>query len=130
MTKLFEAQSAVFSRLEQNVELMKKVTGIHDSVPDKEKFPYIVLGRIYSTPVRTKTTEGEQIVITIDIWSGSKGKKETINIINLIEVALTDDLDVEGAFLLSQKVNSREVLEEVNDLYHGTVEFEILLDLE
>lgn len=127
VTKLFEAQEAIFSRLSGNQQLTSAVTGIFDAVPEKKPFPYIVLGRLYSTPELTKTTSGERIEATIDVWSGAKGKKETINIIKLIEASLAEDISVTGAFLLSQEVKSREVLEEVNDLYHGTVVFEILL---
>lgn len=130
MTKLYETQSAVYNRLANDQELAKAITGVHDAVPDGENFPYIVLGRSFSQNVNTKTTIGERIEHTIDIWSGAKGKKETINIINLLEAALTEELDVNGAFLLSQEVKSREVLEEANDLYHGTVVLEILLDTE
>ena len=125
MTKLFEAQEAMFKRLNEHVEYP-----VYDYVPEESKFPYVVLGRVYSTPERTKTTDGERIEATIDVWSRSKGKKETISIIKNIEAALSEDLTVEGAFLLDQKVNSREVLEEVSSLYHGTITFELLLDLE
>lgn len=127
MTKLFEAQSAVFTRLQST---LTSVEGVFDYVPDKTEFPYVVLGRTYATPNKTKTSTGERIEVTLDVWSDSKGKKETIKIVNDIEASLTDELIVEGAFLIDQKINSIEVLEEVNNLYHGTVVFEILLDLE
>jgi hypothetical protein len=127
VTKLFEAQSAVFSRLQST---LSDVEGIFDYVPEKTEFPYVVLGRTYATPQKTKTSTGERIEVTLDIWSDSKGKKETIKIVNEIEASLAAELSVEGAFLLSQEITSVEVLEEVNSLYHGTVVFEILLDLE
>lgn len=130
MTKIYEFQEAVYTRLSANQELMEKIAGVFDSIPSEKPFPYIILGRAYSTPVKTKTTDGEQIELTLDIWSGSKGKKETIQLIKLVETALTEDLIIDSTHTLDQSVKSREVLEEVNDLYHGTVVFEILLDLE
>lgn len=129
MTKLFEAQTALFNKLENDDDLNQVITGVFDSVPE-EPFPYIVLGRVYTRPHKTKTTDGEIIEFTLDVWSGSNGKKETINIVNCMEKALLADLDVDGAFVVSQEVKSVEILEEVNDLYHGTFVFEIILDLE
>lgn len=128
MTKLFETQEAIYKRLTD--ELGDKVNGIFDYVPEDTRFPYIVIGRIYSEPENTKTTIGERIEIDLDIWSSAKGKKETINIVNLIKNALEDDLVIPGADVIDQEIKSIEVLEEINDLYHGTVVFEVLLDLE
>lgn len=130
MTRLYEAQKAVFQRLQTDEALMSAINGIHDYVPDETDFPYIVFGRSYSEPYKTKTSIGERIELQIEIWSATKGKEETINIIKLMEAALTEELTVEDAFLISQEVKSREVLEEAIDLFHGTIVFEILLDLE
>lgn len=130
MTRLYEAQKAVFQRLQTDEALMSAINGIHDYVPDETNFPYIVFGRSYSEPYKTKTSIGERIELQIEIWSATKGKEETINIIKLMEAALTEELTVEDAFLISQEVKSREVLEEAIDLFHGTIVFEILLDLE
>lgn len=128
MTKLFEVQEAIYARL--STELGDKVNGVFDYVPEDTKFPYIVIGRVQSTPERTKTTIGERIEVELDIWSSAKGKKETINIVNLIEDALEGELTIPGADLIDQDITSIEVLEEINDLYHGTVVFEVLLDME
>lgn len=128
MTKLFETQETIFKRLTE--ELGNKVNGVFDYVPEDTKLPYIVIGRVYSVPEKTKTTEGERIEVELDIWSSAKGKKETINIVNLIKNALEDDLVIPGADVIDQEIKSIEVLEEINDLYHGTVVFEVLLDLE
>lgn len=130
MTRLYEAQKAVFQRLQTDEALMSAINGIHDYVPDETNFPYIVFGRSYSEPYKTKTSIGERIELQIEIWSATKGKEETINIIKLMEAALTEELTVEDAFLISQEIKSREVLEEAIDLFHGTIVFEILLDLE
>ncbi|WP_169865207.1 DUF3168 domain-containing protein [Sutcliffiella halmapala] len=130
MTALYKAQEAIFQRLEENEDLQKRVTGIFDYVPESTGFPFIVLGRIYSMANKTKTTEGEKLEITLDIWSTYQGKEETIDIMNLVEASLTEELSVEGAFLISQEVKDREVLEQENGLFHGTLMYEILVDLE
>lgn len=131
MTKLFEIQESIFERLSNDNQVLEKVTGIHDAVPDKSVFPYIILGRIYSQPYDTKTSKGWRVEQTFDIWSASKGKKETIGIIESIKKSLnSDDLSIDDAFIIDQKVRSIEILEEVVDLYHGTFIYEILIDVE
>lgn len=128
MTKLFEVQEAIYARL--TAELGNKVNGVFDYVPEDTKFPYVVIGRLQSTPERTKTTVGERVEVELDIWSSAKGKKETISIVNLIKDALDEELSIPGVDLIDQDITSVEVLEEINDLYHGTVVFEVLLDME
>jgi len=128
VTKLFEVQEAIYARL--TAELGNKVNGVFDYVPEDTKFPYIVIGRVQSTPERTKTTVGERIEVELDIWSSAKGKKETISIVNLIKDALDEELSIPGVDLIEQDITNIEVLEEINDLYHGTVVFEVLLDME
>ena len=128
MTKLFEVQEAIYARL--TTELGNKVNGVFDYVPEDTKFPYVVIGRVQSTPERTKTTVGERVEVELDIWSSAKGKKETISIVNLIKDALDEELSIPGVDLIDQDITSIEVLEEINDLYHGTVVFEVLLDME
>lgn len=130
MTKLFEVQQSIFSRLSNYAALNQSANGVFDFVPEQTKFPYVVLGRVYYTPENTKTTKGARIEVTIDVWSASKGKKETYDIVEVIGESLEDELVIPGVDVIDQEIKSIEVLEEVNDLYHGTVIFEVLIDLE
>lgn len=130
VTKLYNAQEAVFQRLFSDKNLTKSVNGVFDYVPDNTDFPYIVLGRIYSTPSNTKVSVGERVEVTLDIWSDYKGKKEAASIINQIEMLLEEEIEVVDADVIDQGVISREIIEETNDLYHGIVVYEILLDSE
>lgn len=129
-TEILNVQDAVFQRLANDPVLSSAVTGIFDKVPENEQFPYVVLGRCYGTPYRTKTTDGERIELTLDIWSGDNGKKETIDISNLIGAALEAPIFLDSADLFSQELTSIEVLEEVTDLFHGTLVYEFILDKE
>lgn len=128
MTKLYDAQVAIYSRLQTDEGL--KSIGVYDYIDDNKAFPYVVLGRVFSTPERTKTTEGERVEITLDIWSQYKGKKEAVEIMKLIESTLDDELVIDGADVITQEVKSREVFEVADSLYKGTVVYEILLDTE
>ena len=128
MTKLYDAQVAIYSQLQTSEQLND--IGVFDYIDDGRAFPYVVLGRVFSTPERTKTTDGERIEITLDIWSGYNGKKETIDIMKLIEQALDDELVINGADVITQEVKNREAFEVADSLYKGTIVYEILLDTE
>jgi hypothetical protein len=129
-TEILNVQDAIFQRLTDDPGLSSVVNGIFDKVPENENFPYVVLGRCYGTPYRTKTTDGERIELTLDIWSGDNGKKETIDIANLIGIALEEPVSLESADLFSQELKSIEILEEVTDLFHGSLVYEFILDKE
>ncbi|MCY7520668.1 DUF3168 domain-containing protein [Paenibacillus larvae] len=108
--------------------LSSMVKGIFDYVPEKTKMPYVTFPRIYSEQLETKTSDGEVVTLTIDVFSEAKGKKESINILKQIEASLTPELEVEGAFLIDQAVVSREVEEIAESLYQATIEYKIKLD--
>jgi Protein of unknown function (DUF3168) len=128
VTKLYEVQEAVYRRLTSDTALMWMIKGVYDYVPEKTKMPYITFPRIYSEPFETKTSDGEIVTLTIDVFSESKGKKESINILKQIEASLTPELEVEGAFLIDQAVHSREVEEIAESLYQASLEYKIKLD--
>ena len=108
-----------------NTNLVSKVTGIFDSVPENTNLPYITFGKIASQPLNTKTSDGEMISVSIDIWSEKQGKKETVDIMSEIELALKTELVLDTATLISQRVINREAWEETYGLFTGTIEFEI-----
>lgn len=70
-------QDAIHLALENNIG-----AGVYDFVPSKEtgtpsdRLPYITLGKMSSTPWDTDDIQGEQITVTITIWSAYLGGKE------------------------------------------------------
>lgn len=129
-TRMYEVQQKVYGMLVSDSELKTKVTGIFDYVPEKTVVPYVTFGHIASTSDGSKTDNGEKITVTFDIWSESKGRKEAVTIINLIENILKADVELDTAFLISQKVINRDIWEESYGLYHGTVEIEFQIEWE
>lgn len=124
-TRMLEVQQKVFQALLTNTNLVSKVTGIFDSVPENTNLPYITFGKIASQPLNTKTSDGEMISVSIDIWSEKQGKKETVDIMSEIELTLKTELVLDTATLISQRVINREAWEETYGLFTGTIEFEI-----
>ena len=124
-TRMLEVQQKVFQTLLTNTNLVSKVTGIFDSVPENTNLPYVTFGKIASQPLNTKTSDGEMISVSMDIWSEKQGKKETVDIMSEIELTLKTELELDTATLISQRVINREVWEETYGLFTGTIEFEI-----
>lgn len=129
-TKMFEVQQKIFSSLKSSVELSKLVTGVFDYVPEKAKTPYVTFGQILSTSENTKTDKGEKLNFFLEIWSESKGRKESVQILTLIEKALEVEFEMDSTFIIEQKTINREVVEEAYGLYHATLEFQVILEWE
>lgn len=126
-TKMLEVQQKVFEALDKNSELKKKVKGVFDYVPENTPTPYITFGDTTSTSVDTKVENGEKLTINFDVWSQTKGRKEAVQILTLMETILKASFNLSAAYLISQKVITREVTEETYGLYHGilAIEYEI-----
>jgi hypothetical protein len=124
-TRMYEIQQKVFSLIDKDEKIKSATNGIYDYVPEKTKTPYITFGPIISDSDDTKTSDGEIATVTLDIWSESKGRKETVTIINVIETILEqNEIELDTATLLSQKVTHREVEEENYGLYHGVIDIQ------
>jgi hypothetical protein len=127
---MYEVQQKVFSVLNADATLLSKVNGVYDYVPEKTSVPYVTFGHVQSSSEGSKTDDGEKITVTLDIWSESKGRKEAVNILSIIENILKADVELDTAFLIDQKVTNREVWEESYGLYHATLEIEFLIEWE
>jgi len=126
-TKMFEVQQKLFSALESSEGLKEKSNGIYDYVPEKTQTPYITFGETISDSRDTKTTDGETIRSTIDVWSESRGRKQAVDIIIEIEKALEKEISIETGEIIIQRIVQRSVDEVQYGLYQGTIEIEIVL---
>ena len=124
---MYEVQTEVFSLLKESKKLDKLTNGVYDYVPEKTKTPYVTFGQITSLPSDSKTDEGEKVTVALEIWSENKGRKEAVMIMNEVEDTLKEEFDLETAYIIHQKVVSREVWEEAYGLYHAIIEKEYVL---
>ena len=130
-TSLWQLQVAIYNRLSNDVALNNVITGVHDSVSATATKPYLVLGSPTVTPSATKTSYGENIVLTLDTWSSYSGRKETIYIFNLILAALKEPLTIGGSFLmLKRELVSMNILDDpVEDgIKHGVLELRFIIN--
>lgn len=90
-TALWPLQQAIFKRLDSDTAIKAKITGVYDYVPQDAELPYVVIGNPIANPFETKTSYGENIPWTLHCYSDYPGKKETIDILNLMVRALTKE---------------------------------------
>jgi len=96
-TALWPLQQAIFKRLNNDIALKAKITGVFDYVPQDTELPYVAIGSPIVSPFESKTSYRENIPWTLQCYSDYKGKKETIEILNLMIQALSKEpWQVEG----------------------------------
>ncbi|MGG0891689.1 DUF3168 domain-containing protein [Cytobacillus horneckiae] len=96
-TALWPLQQAIFQRLNNDAALKEKVTGVYDYVSKGDPFPYVTIGEPTMSPLETKTSYSENIPWVLQCYSMYQGKKEIMEILNLMVKALTKEpWNVEG----------------------------------
>ncbi len=78
---LFEIQKAIYAKLTGDAVLMGKVAGVFDAVPPNQAYPYLVIGDATEVPWDLFGTLGNEITMTMHIWSRYAGFAEALNIL-------------------------------------------------
>jgi hypothetical protein len=79
---LSDIQEAIYTLLTNDPELMNKITNVYDFTPDNEDYPYVVIGEFTSSNWDTYQRHGEDVTVTIHVWSNSQGMKQIEEIMN------------------------------------------------
>lgn len=90
-TALWQVQQAIFNRLNDDIALKAKITGVYDYVPENTDYPYCVIGNPIVNPFESKTSYRENIPWTLHCYNDGYGKKGTFDILNLMIQALTKE---------------------------------------
>lgn len=129
------AQSAIYSKLTNNADIMSRVVGIFDAVPQTEngsdtEFPYITIGEAVHSEWDTDNTIGNDVSVTIHVWSRYRGRRETKEIQGMIFNALhRQDLTYEGFDFISIDFEASQSFLDADGLTrHGIQTFRILID--
>jgi hypothetical protein len=83
MSQLSVAQ-AIYTALTGSTPLMAKVTGVYDVVPKNTAGPYIAIGQLQSLRGRLLSDNERAWYADIHIWSSYQGRKEVLEIADLI----------------------------------------------
>lgn len=92
MQGLLSTQKLIYDELVASVELIAKLGGprIYDDVPERKKPPYVTFGKIISKQWNTDTEFGMEHLLELIAWSNSAGRKDLVEISDLIVAALID----------------------------------------
>ena len=92
-----ELQKAIFVALggRRGADCADRRAAIFDHAPANVAFPYITFGRTSVFDWSTGTESGTEQLFTLHVWSKAKGKKETLEIMELARSALLDDAALE-----------------------------------
>ena len=86
-----------------------EITGIFDKVPLEQEGPYLVIGQLQSLEGRLLSDEERAWNVDIHIWSSYLGRKEVVEIADVIRNALPEKWFFEELI----------VLEDPSGWYHG-----------
>ena len=126
--KLSNVQAAVFNVLDEATFRTfdeEKEIKVGDSFSEEIPLPFIFLGEINQSRLDTKTILGKEVTLTIHVASNFRGKEECFEIVEGIEEILNRELNVEGARVIDNRVESINVQEIKANFIEGRVVFKI-----
>lgn len=90
-SSLWSIQKAVWKALTNDAQLMSKVVGVFDFVPDNNSFPYVEIGEFQTAPFQTFDRYGQEVTMTIHVWGqridprGYQGMKQVEEIMEDVQ---------------------------------------------
>lgn len=121
-----ELQKAVFEALGGDAALAAIVgTRIFDHAPANVAFPYISFGRTSIYDWSTGTENGSEQLFTLHVWSKAKGKKETLDIMDLARARLENAAPaLDGHYLVNLRLEFAEArYDDDLTVHHGLLRF-------
>ncbi|MBX3575853.1 MAG: DUF3168 domain-containing protein [Rhizobiaceae bacterium] len=122
-----ELQRAIFEALGSDAALTVAIGAnrIFDHAPANIAFPYITFGRTSVYDWSTGTESGTEQLFTLHVWSKAKGKKETLDIMEIVKARLQDaSLDLGDHHLVNLRFEFEEArYDDDQTVYHGLLRF-------
>jgi hypothetical protein len=128
-TALRPLQQAIFQQLNNDTNLKPMIKGVFDQVPEGTSLPYVQIGDFTNNPYDTKTDNGEDITLTLHVWSGGPGKTEAEIILDSVLQAMTAAPIVLTGGVFTVDGIRREFVQVFNDgqAQHGVCRFRIYI---
>jgi hypothetical protein len=121
-------QKAIYDRLTGNAALMAIVSGVFDSVPEAQAFPYITIGDDTAVDFGTHTWKGQNLTITIHSWSMARGRAQVKDIMKRVYDLLHEQLlTMQGHTMFSMRFDFEQTFLDPDGVtYHGLQRFRAL----
>lgn len=122
-----ELQKAVYLTLCDDAALRAKLGGakIYDHIPVAASFPYVTFGQTAVYDWSTDTELGDEHLFTIHVWSRAGGRKQVLEIMDLISARLTlEALTLNHHRLVNLTLQfSQARNDDERDGYHGLLRY-------
>ncbi len=122
-----ELQKAVFATLGGSADLVSLLGGpkIHDQPPANVLFPYLTFGRTSVYDWSTDTESGTEQLFSIHVWSKSQGKREALEIMEVVRGLLDNArLGLDQHHLIGMRLEFSEArFDDRLSLQHGLLRF-------
>lgn len=124
-----DLQTKIFDILNNNTDLGDVITGVFDTVPDNQVYPYVVLGNDDIGENDSHTAGGFIGFIQIDVWDQAESSKKTKDIQGKIYDLLHNiDLGLTGFPTVDFRCNLTTIIKENdNRTKHGVMRFNFIL---
>ena len=127
----FDLQSIIYSTLNGDSTLDGIVGNnkIFDNVPQDTGYPYVVIGNINVNNIGTKSLDGNDYSVDIDVWSQYRGKKQISEAMERIYNLFHDaTFSVSGADMVTSQVRNTITLVENDGITrHGVISLSVIV---
>lgn len=120
---LFELQKAIFGRLST------LSCPVYDAVPKGSTFPYVTIGEDTALDWSTKTANGQEVTVTIHVWSRYEGMKEVKQLTDeVIQQMTVSPLVMTGFTTNPVQLELNEVIRDSDGITrHGILRFRLFI---
>tara|TARA_Y100000114_G_C11758616_1_gene328263 strand:- start:1620 stop:2027 length:408 start_codon:yes stop_codon:yes gene_type:complete len=127
----FALQQSIYSTLSSGniTDNSGSSVPIYDDVPELSPLPYVRIGEEQTSNAGTKTKDANEHILTLDIWSEYRGRKEIKQIMSQVYNLLHDSaITISGASLVNLRCEVQQTLEEADGITrHGVMRFRALV---
>jgi hypothetical protein len=128
-----ELQKAVFLTLSGDAALRAKLGGakVYDHIPVAASFPYVTFGQTAVYDWSTGTELGDEHLFTIHAWSRAGGRKQLMEIMDLIAARMAiAALDLNGHRLVNLTLQYTQARnDDERDGYHGLMRYRAVTEV-
>tara|TARA_R110000796_G_scaffold251125_2_gene381799 strand:+ start:1310 stop:1717 length:408 start_codon:yes stop_codon:yes gene_type:complete len=127
----FDLQTIIYSTLSASSALDSLIgdNKIFDNIPQDTSYPYVVIGNDSSVNTGTKTLDGNEYSVDIEVWSQYRGKKEIKDAMEIIYGLFHNvNYAVSGAnMVVSQVRNVQSLIESDGITRHGMISLSVIV---
>ncbi|OXS99449.1 hypothetical protein B7H23_14950 [Notoacmeibacter marinus] len=132
MTPAFTLQKAIYQWLSSDASLMAMLSGpgFYDAPSPGARFPYVTFGRASGFDWSSGMERGQEIFLTLQVWSNRRGRREAATVMKTIETRLRDFTPQrDGLRLILLDCEMQEIKHDSEAaLYRGTARYRALVE--